>query len=690
MISNLAHRLRRMATHPHAALGTLLALATALAPTPALCADPPRSNRLEEILVTGEKTERSLKDTTSSVAVISEEILDSMRHPSFSDAVSEVANVVVLSGSLPDIRGVSGNGPAGGFNSISGGAKGRVAILVDGVAQPFVADLTGDAGIWDVEQIEVYRGPQSTSNGRNSIAGAMHIHTKDPSFDWEGAARIGYRNEKDYIDTSAALSGPIVRDVLAFRIDAQRLDAQTITDDTAFATNPAPYDLNEIRADRVRGKLLWSPTEDFDALVSFSSGREEGDTGRVYYEGLDPSGRERLYFRDIDTKTDTTSLKLSQVVNEHVSVDALFALMNYKWGFDSYEPNPAAEQQLAFDEQNRTVDIKANFHFFDTRLNGFVGIAYFDREQDIVSAGSYVYDGDDDSDSIGVYGEVDYALTDSLALVLGGRWERESQDRNFTYGPIDSVLDQSETIFLPKVALRYDLDDRTTLSVSARRGYNGPGGALNFAAGEFYFYGEETVTTYEAGVRSALAGDRVLLNANVFFNRYDGYQALSSTRAIVNMDEATTYGAELEGILRPLSNLELSLGLGLLRTNIDDAGPNYPNVDGNELNSAPETTLNAGARYWLNESLDFGIAVHHVGEYFGDFLNSPDQEAGDYTLTRLFVTYTWDHWRLSAFLNNAFDEEAATIRGPRDARYPLGYVSVVQPRHFGISVAYRF
>ncbi|KTF07147.1 TonB-dependent receptor, partial [marine sediment metagenome] len=74
---------------------------------------------------------------------------------------------------MPDIRGVSGNGGAGGFNSISGGAKGRVSTLIDGVAQPFVADLSGDSGMWDLQQIEVFRGPQSTSNGRNSIAGSV-------------------------------------------------------------------------------------------------------------------------------------------------------------------------------------------------------------------------------------------------------------------------------------------------------------------------------------------------------------------------------------------------------------------------------------------------------------------------------------------------------------------------------------
>jgi len=123
---------------------------------------------LEEVIVIGEKVQRSLKDTVSSVSVIDEDSLRSPQNISITGVVAEIPNVVALSGAVPDIRGVSGNGSAGGFNSISGGAKGRVSILVDGVAEPFVADLTGDSGLWDIEQVEVYRGPQSTSNGRNS------------------------------------------------------------------------------------------------------------------------------------------------------------------------------------------------------------------------------------------------------------------------------------------------------------------------------------------------------------------------------------------------------------------------------------------------------------------------------------------------------------------------------------------
>ncbi|WP_414632513.1 TonB-dependent receptor plug domain-containing protein, partial [Alteromonas australica] len=223
---------------------------------------------IEKIVVLGEKANRTLKDSTSSISVLTADEINNTQYKSVSDALSEIANVVTLSGALPDIRGVSGNGGAGGFNSISGGAKGRVSTLIDGVAQPFVADLSGDSGMWDLQQIEVFRGPQSTSNGRNSIAGSVFIKTNDPTFDWEGAARVGYRNKDQYIDTAGVISGPIIDDELAFRLSVQSLNADTITDGEGYESNPPDYDIDEIKSNRVRAKLKWQPSEALSFMLS--------------------------------------------------------------------------------------------------------------------------------------------------------------------------------------------------------------------------------------------------------------------------------------------------------------------------------------------------------------------------------------------------------------------------------------
>ncbi len=649
-----------------------------------------KENPLETIMVIGEKTERSLKETTSSVSVISQEALRSMQHHSISDAVADIANVVALTGSVPDIRGVKGNGAAGGFNSISGGAKARVSTLIDGVAEPFVADLTGDSGIWDIEQIEVYRGPQSTSHGRNSIGGAIYIKTADPSYEWQGAARVGYRTEEHYVDTSAMLSGPILEDKLAFRITAQRLDAETVTDDSGYDTNPAPYDLNEIETNRVKGKLLWSLNDDTDLLLTHTSNNEQGDTGRVYYNAKNPWQFERLYFRDIETDSDTTSIKLNSQLNDDISIEILAAYMDYQWGFDSYEPDPSRQQQLQFDETSITLDAKVNFGTTRDPIYGFLGLAYYEREQDILSTGAFAYFGDDEGESTAIYGEVNFALTDKLSVLVGGRLEREIQERNFTYAPIVAQLDTDKTLFLPKLALRYELSDNSNLAFSARRGYNAAGGALNFTAQEYYYYDEETVDSYEVSLRRTSEDGRFNLTANLFYNDYDGYQAQSSSRFIINMDKAVTYGAELEALFRPIEAVEVRAGLGLLKTDIKDAGSDYESASGNELNSAPAITANLSFKYWFENGLNVGIGFNHVDEYYGDFENSDERKAGNYTLARINANYEIENWTLAAFVNNAFDKKAYTTVEPASRRYADGYVAIVQPRNLGVSVTYSF
>ena len=655
---------------------------------------PPTPDRditdIEKIVVIGEKANRSLKDTTSSISVLTEEELNNTQFKSVSDALSEIANVVVPSGGLPDIRGVSGNGAAGGFNSISGGAKGRVTTLIDGVAQPFVADLSGDTGMWDIQQIEVYRGPQSTSNGRNSIAGGIYIKTKDPSQQWEGAARVGYRNQDQYIDTAGVISGPVVEDTLAFRLSVQQLNAETITDETGYESNPPEYDLNEIKTQRVRAKLLWTPTSDWSVMLSHTYNSEEGDTGRVYYELENLEDYNRIFFRDIDTEASTTTLTTQYTYSPNLSFDVLVSYMDYEWGFDSYETTKEAEQQLIFDETNITIDAKMNFALSNGNVNGFVGFYYFERDHDVLSTGAYPYNGDDDSDSVALYGEANFSLSKKVNIIAGARVEREKQNRHFIYDPIDSTLDEDTDIFLPKLAVQYAWSPQTTLSVSARKGYNAAGGALNFTAQEYYYYDEEKVNTFELSSRTQFEHGKGFFSANLFYNDYDGFQALSSTRFIVNMPKVTTYGAEMELHASVTDNMDINGGIGLLHSEIKDAGEDYPDVDGNELNSAPSFNANIGTTYWFTDDFKIGASVRYIGEYFGDFTNTSERVAGDYTLVRLNANYTYDNWLFTAYIDNAFDETAIISQEPVSSSYPAGYASISDPRNVGFSATYQF
>ncbi|ABE53911.1 TonB-dependent receptor [Shewanella denitrificans OS217] len=660
----------------------------------AVDAQPMRS--IEVIKVVGEKTERSLKDTTSSVSVIDEDKLASGQYLSVSNALSEVPNLVTLTGSVPDIRGISGNGSATGFNSFTGGAKARVSTLVDGVAEPFVADMTGDSGLWDIEQVEVFRGPQSTINGRNSIGGTIFVKTKDPTFDWNGAVRGGYRNQQDYIDSAVMLSGPIFEDQLAFRISGQNLTGNTFNKGEVYAGNPAHFDLNELISRRWRGKLLWQPTgaDNFTLLYSFTYNDEKGDTGRNYFSGDNPWAYKPLFQRYIETESNTHSVKIDYRLNDDYSFDLLAAYIDYDWGFEGYESVAAAEQQVIMQDKSYTLDGKFNFGLQNPEFNGFVGLSYYKREQDFSSSGGVTYVGDDSSSSHSIYGEVSYALTEQWKIIAGGRVEKEQQIRNFAMSTRGRVvadkLDDDHNIALPKLVLQYALNQDTTLAVSARSGYNAGGGALSFADNAYYYYEKETVDTFELSSRSSFDDGNINISSNVFYNNFDGYQASNNERKITNIDEAVTYGLELEAGVMLNDDWQLNSGLGLLKSEIKAASPSYGDIIGNELNSAPKITANIGLKYWVNDELTLGLSGNYVGEYYADINNTTERVAGDYVVSRLNLDYQNDQWRVSGFVNNLFDEQALTVNEPANRSYPQGYAAIIEPRAFGVSVTYSF
>jgi len=651
---------------------------------------------IEKITVYGEKIERSLKDTTSSVSVIDKDSLDSGQYQSVSDALSEIPNVVVLTGSVPDIRGVSGNGSASGFNSFTGGARARVSTLVDGVAEPFVADLTGDTGLWDIQQVEVFRGPQSTINGRNSIGGTVFIKTEDPTFDWRGAARLGYRDQNNYVDSAVMVSGPILDDELAFRLSGQNVTGETYNKGLVYETNPAPFDLNELITNRWRGKFLWQPSaiEELKVLYSFSYNDEKGDSGRNYFSGDDPWAYRPILQRYIETESTTHSVKVDYDLGSGRALDLVVAYMDYDWGSKSYEALVTAQQYVDMKDKSYTVDGKYSFGLNDRDFNGFIGLAYYERSQDFGSTGSSVYTGDDSSSSVSIYGELTYGLAESLWLTVGGRVMRDEQKRNFSMlyrgTQLEEKLDNDSTITLPKLVLQYAITDNTTLAASARRGYNSGGGALSLAESEYYYYDEEFVDTYELSARSMFLGGNVNLSANLFYNDFDGYQASNQARKITNVDKAVTYGIETELSAMLTANWQVIAGVGLLDSEIKKVDSSYGDIVGNQLNSAPHVTANLGVKYWLNDAFSVGVSGNYVGEYFADIDNTESRIAGDYVVARLSVDYQKDNWRISGFINNMFDEQAMTVNEPPSANYVNGYAAIIDPRNLGVSVMYSF
>src|SRR5215210_7382988 len=209
-----------------------------------------------EIIVTGERTPRSLRETASSVAVTTAGQIDALSGADRIEQVLEqVPNVVLGGGGGPAIRGQDTNGVLRGLPGFLGGARPRTTLQIDGRVVTREELSFGAAGIWDVERIEVFRTPQTTTQGLNSIAGAIFIYSKDPTYDWEGRARVLAGNYQTR-QASIALSGPLVGDQLAFRAtgDIRRGLASSKIVDVTRGANPNNDDYSLLRF-----KLLGEP-----------------------------------------------------------------------------------------------------------------------------------------------------------------------------------------------------------------------------------------------------------------------------------------------------------------------------------------------------------------------------------------------------------------------------------------------
>ena len=234
-----------------AALAASMPLATGAMAQTAEASKAAPSTELSEIIVTGEKFGRTLKDTATSVGYVSAADMDASAMLTGRDAFERLVNVNTAGANGRfAIRGVA-------FDNVTGAGFGALGtIYVDRVRMSDKSTRFGPDLLWDVQSVEVLRGAQSTLQGRNALAGAIYITSQDPSFDWRAKARIMLTNEggRDY---AVALGGPIVSDKLAFRLAAESHQRDGSVSNPVLKTDKVDYadDL------QLRGKLLFKPTD---------------------------------------------------------------------------------------------------------------------------------------------------------------------------------------------------------------------------------------------------------------------------------------------------------------------------------------------------------------------------------------------------------------------------------------------
>lgn len=577
--------------------------------------DPTEAPLVEEtIVVTGTKQNLSLQETQASVSVLTQEIVDQRAIFNLTDALIRTPNVSTGTAVRElSIRGIE----VGGIGSA--GVAATANVYVDG-APASISGRQGPFNLWDVSQVEILRGPQSTIQGRNSLAGAIVLQTADPEYVF-GSQFRALVGTNDNLQVSGAVTGPIISDQVAFRVSADYREIDYGVTDIATG-DPAFFDEDLT----VRAKLLFEPEAVPDLRLELNSQYVESQGGSNFavfspvlfsdpaFTDFDPFGDET--FPQVQFSEETTFRNIVDVSYDFSPNWEGILIGTYEVS-EGFQDRSTGEN----DNQEETLSLEARAVFDYEKVTGWIG-AYAFRE-DLESSnlfefdlnafgiptdpvGSFVRSGLDlerETENYAVFADISYRVTDNITLNFGARYDFEDLfDTGFqgfaesdpegcvlpAFGGIpctsffpassDPAIETDYEAFLPRGSIIYDINDQQSLSLSVQRGYRAGGASVETTAdgAAIREFDPEFIANYEIAYRSTWYDNRLKFNLNAFWADWTDQQirirdrVAGGTLFVINAASSEFYGLEVSTSFDITDQLEIFASLGLLETEFTD------------------------------------------------------------------------------------------------------------------------
>jgi iron complex outermembrane recepter protein len=661
-----------------------------------------QATQLDEITVVGTKRNQKVQEAVQSITVF--EAQDTIGLQYGLDVLRLIPNVTSQSGSfLPSIRGLDGNGVAAGGGGAVSGAKPRMSNYIDGVARSYGASPDGQGGLWDIKQIEVYRGSQSTQLGRNSLSGAVVQTTLDPKFKDEYAVQAGVQNEG--LTTNVALmANKQINDQFAIRLTGEAIKGKNYIDYSEYVdtglSNADKDELGNVQFKRFRLKALIAPTAIADLKIKLTFDNERS---------ANP------YTKDSANSETASTRKLVTRYGRYASTNAVGALqvtydLNKEWSLDTTvsnqrsttnfgppivgNPDPANYLNFTFKINETTIEPKINYQSATSRTNAVIGAFLLARDRTDLGLSGSIFEltATDKSATRSLFADATIELSKRFDLLLGSRFERDQQKRNFSGfdGFFAFDFDAKNTVFLPKIGTTFHISPSKSLSLLTYKGYTASGGGVSFVSLTPYTFNKESAHTTEIVTRSQWLDNRLTANTNFFYTRLKDVQISAVgpggpfDSIYANLKKAKNYGAEFQLSYAPTKKTKAFFSLGLLRTNIDDFGSAINN--GNEFALAPKITARLGGFSEVLPNLTVGADVSFSGERFSDYQNTKADLLPSYAIANVNVRYQpRKNIMITAFANNVFNKLALGTNSTEE-----NFANVFAPRTIGLNVALSF
>ena len=682
-----------------------------------------------DIIVTAERREGRLIDTPISLSAFTSADLENRDVTRLEDLAGFVPGLFIEEGSLRTqtlaIRGLSAdlNNP---------GLDQSVGIYVDGV---YLGRATpGNAALFDLERIEVLRGPQGALYGKNTIAGAVNYITRLPGDELRGRVELGYGNY-DSIRVRGAVSGPLGRGVSASVAGA--LDKRDgFAENTMTGTRE-----DDIDSLAVRGALRFQPADSFEVVLRGDYSRDRTHAGAldILDNGAfaetplaDADPWDRKIAKDQDTVQDRDVWGVSGEIKWGVGNGELVSLTAYrgfKWS-NIADNDYTVLDMLASGIHEDQTQFSQEFRYGGTAgaLTYVAGLYYFHQSLDTearsrIGPGFEIYPeqvtasifGNVDTDSFAAFAHGDYAFSDTLSVTAGLRYtyEKKLLVHSQAGDPWEVLLPttaprnirRSEDDFSPTLSLNYKPADDMLLYARYARGFKSGGfNVFSVTSTDDARYDPEHVDSFELGFKAGLPGVKGWLAVDLFHMNYANLQVnqlvlVGELPQFVtsNAAKARSQGLEAEFHLQPIDGLDLAATYSYLNakfTDYSNANTSGDDYTGNRLPYAPRHSASLSAQYVtpLSGNIDLFLrgeaSVRSRIHFEADNLYS---QAGLALFNaRIGVQDSEAGWGLHAWMRNIGNRDHVVNRTggaivPGQVIQALG-----APRTFGIQASFDF
>ena len=760
--------------------------------------------QIEEIVVTAQKRSELVQDMGLSIQAFDQEALslagvtDVTR---LNEAVAGVSFGRIGNDAKIALRGANANNTFADNSAI-------VGMFVDGVYKPRASQQS--RAFFDVDRLEVLKGPQGTLYGRNTLAGAINLITNAPDIDagTSGNMEIGFARF-EAMRATGFVNVP-VSDELAFRFAALYETSDGWIENSAGQNLGADDDLS------IRASALWEPSATFSALLRVTTITENGTIPMIFggpgicrpvtangltdprgpnidcanarrgsngvpgdFNAVGPYDISQDYSPDGDLDQDNLTLTLSWSLDSF-DIKSITSWTDYSSLFgDDGDHSPTPFERFWWEENIESMTQELTISSTGDGRAQWTGGLYYSNDESFMQFSFLRHTRDDPSvrvqapdgngtlttvltgtpvmdptttyngmfararqfeiDTTGVFGQVEFSVTDQFRLVAGLRYNEEdksiSDGSNFNGGIAVSlpsasaaIVDDPTGVFVFTAAIapnhnsetfdevtwragfEYDVSDLSMLYAAASTGFLS--GALD--AGNILEQQESTA--YEIGWKSTLMDNRLQLNVAAYFNEYENlatqFQETLPSGLVVtysaNGGNIEARGLDIELLANPVDNLNLSANVAFLNAEYGVFGTSNPfqvfngvpqgfiTLDGETPPWSPDITIKLGGNYEFDLG-QYGTLVPSVHFSYSDDYNTssfnvdfPTAIQDAYTKTDLRVNWLSPDgsFGLEAYVENIEDEailQRVTISGEDALPSNFGY-----PRNFGVKIKYRF